>query len=104
MSDKKLPAVPETILKKRKRAAESRALRAKEALKAKADRKESEREGRKAAPIASMHACRPCSDGGGVHGGVGGCCDASPALTRCGGVVPDLGLANSQTSEPRIKN
>jgi len=39
MPDKKLPAVPETILKKRKRAAEARALRAKEALKAKVDRK-----------------------------------------------------------------
>ena len=32
MPDAKLPAVPETILKKRKRQAESRALRAKAAL------------------------------------------------------------------------
>merc|ERR1712142_973686 len=37
--DHKLPAVPETLLKKRKRAAESRALRAKEALKVKANKK-----------------------------------------------------------------
>ena len=39
MPDKKLPAVPETILKRRKRQAESRALRVKEALKSKADKK-----------------------------------------------------------------
>jgi len=39
MPDKKLPAVPETILKKRKRAAEARALRAKEALKTKIAKK-----------------------------------------------------------------
>eukprot|EP00088_Acartia_fossae_P067629 TRINITY_DN8458_c0_g1_i1.p1 TRINITY_DN8458_c0_g1~~TRINITY_DN8458_c0_g1_i1.p1 ORF type:complete len:244 (-),score=75.79 TRINITY_DN8458_c0_g1_i1:172-903(-) len=39
MPDQKLPAVPETILKRRKRQAESRALRAKQALKVKADRK-----------------------------------------------------------------
>jgi len=39
MPDKKLPAVPETVLKKRKRAAEARALRVKAALKAKVDRK-----------------------------------------------------------------
>jgi len=39
MPDKKLPAVPETILKKRKRQAESRALRAKEALKSKITKK-----------------------------------------------------------------
>ena len=39
MPDKKLPAVPETILKKRKRQAESRALRAKEALKSKIAKK-----------------------------------------------------------------
>merc|ERR1719288_337591 len=39
MPDSKLPAVPETILKKRKRAAESRALRAKEALKTKIAKK-----------------------------------------------------------------
>nr|AQS22808.1 60S ribosomal protein l7 [Pseudodiaptomus poplesia] len=39
MPDKKLPTVPETVLKKRKRAAENRALRAKEALKAKVARK-----------------------------------------------------------------
>merc|ERR1712142_1141734 len=37
--DHKLPAVPETLLKKRKRAAESRALRAKEALKTKIAKK-----------------------------------------------------------------
>lgn len=41
MPDSKLPAVPETILKKRKRAAESRALRAKEALKTKIAKKAS---------------------------------------------------------------
>jgi large subunit ribosomal protein L7e len=35
----KLPAVPETILKRRKRQAENRALRAKDAIKAKLDRK-----------------------------------------------------------------
>ena len=39
MVDKKLPAVPETVLKKRKRQAENRALRAKEALKTKIARK-----------------------------------------------------------------
>ena len=39
MPDAKLPAVPETILKKRKRAAESRALRAKEAFKTKVAKK-----------------------------------------------------------------
>jgi len=39
MPDQKLPAVPETILKRRKRQAESRALRVKDALKAKADKK-----------------------------------------------------------------
>lgn len=39
MAATKLPAVPETILKKRKRQAESRALRAKEALKAKITKK-----------------------------------------------------------------
>jgi len=39
MPDKKLPAVPETVLKKRKRAAEARALRVKAALKTKVDRK-----------------------------------------------------------------
>ena len=39
MPEQKLPAVPETILKRRKRQAESRALRVKDALKAKADKK-----------------------------------------------------------------
>ena len=39
MPDKKLPAVPETILKRRKRQAESRANRAKAAVKAKVDRR-----------------------------------------------------------------
>jgi large subunit ribosomal protein L7e len=39
MPDKKLPAVPETVLKKRKRQAENRALRAREAVKSKLARK-----------------------------------------------------------------
>jgi len=39
MPDKKLPAVPETVLKKRKRQAENRALRAREAVKSKIVRK-----------------------------------------------------------------
>lgn len=39
MPDKKLPAVPETVLKKRKRAAENRAQRARDALKAKVNNK-----------------------------------------------------------------
>ncbi len=39
MPDKKLPAVPETILKRRKRQAESRAARAKAALTAKRTRR-----------------------------------------------------------------
>jgi peptide methionine sulfoxide reductase MsrA len=39
MPDKKLPAVPETVLKKRKRQAENRALRAKESIKNKIARK-----------------------------------------------------------------
>lgn len=39
MPDAKLPAVPETILKRRKRQAENRANRAKLAVKAKVDRK-----------------------------------------------------------------
>ena len=39
MPDKKLPAVPETILKRRKRQAESRANRVKAAVKAKVDRR-----------------------------------------------------------------
>ena len=42
MPDAKLPAVPETILKKRKRQAESRALRAKAALANKIAKKVSE--------------------------------------------------------------
>merc|ERR1711862_1058097 len=39
MPDAKLPAVPETILKRRKRQAENRAIRAKLAVKAKVDRR-----------------------------------------------------------------
>ena len=39
MPDAKLPAVPETILKRRKRQAENRANRAKEAIKLKVARK-----------------------------------------------------------------
>ena len=39
MPDAKLPAVPETILKRRKRQAENRANRAKLAVKAKVDRR-----------------------------------------------------------------
>ena len=39
----KLPAVPETILKRRKRQAENRALRAKEAVKSKVKFKKDER-------------------------------------------------------------
>ena len=39
----KLPAVPETILKRRKRQAENRALRAKEAVKSKVEFKKDER-------------------------------------------------------------
>ena len=44
MADTKLPAVPESILKRRKRQAESRANRVKLAVKAKADRRTKRKE------------------------------------------------------------
>ena len=44
MADKKLPAVPETVLKRRKRQAENRANRIKLAVKANADRRSKRKE------------------------------------------------------------